>query len=60
MDATISTKLSLRKIEIDKPKFILCEKHIQFGDSTIGHTNCQRVHHCSCDCNYQACPIFIG
>ncbi len=48
------------KIRTNRPKFIFQEKQIKFGDSTEGFTNCQRIHHCSCDCNYIKCPVFLG
>ncbi len=41
------------------PKFILVEKHIKFGDP-ISNNGCQRIHHCSCDCNYIKCSVFFG
>lgn len=42
-----------------KPKFILDEKQINFGDST-NVSGCQRIHHCACDCNYIKCTVFFG
>lgn len=52
-------KANQSKVKKSRPVFILEEKQIKFGDST-NNQGCQRVHHCSCDCNYIKCPIFLG